>query len=294
MINSFLNYIQYEKRYGTNTLNAYQNDLKQFESFLLEVYEILKPEEATFPIIRSWVVSLTEQTLEARSINRKIATLKSFYKFLLKKDIIQKNPVVHIKPLKVSSPTPAFVEEDKLLKLLDGIAFEDNFFDLRSQLILEVLYGTGIRLNELIQLQWKDIDFYQRAIKIVGKGNKERWIPLHQQLIHLIKKYELVKNQYFAEKLNHTFLIVGDNGGKSYPTLIYKTVTKYLSLITTSDKKSPHILRHTFATHLLNKGADLNAIKDLLGHANLSATQIYTHNTLDKLREVFEQAHPKA
>jgi integrase/recombinase XerC len=245
-------------------------------------------------MIRSWIVSLDEQNFSPVSINRKIATLKSFYKFLLKNNQITKNPTVRIKSLKTAQKTPDFVEEQKLLLLLDGLHFSNTFEDLRSKVILETLYGTGIRVSELIHLQFTDIDFYNKQIKVLGKRSKERIIPLHDTLVFLMKHYELVKKVQFDAQNTSPYFILTDHGEQAYPKLIYNTVRKYLAIITTQNKKSPHTLRHTFATHLLNKGADLNAIKDLLGHASLSATQIYTHNSLDRLKEVFDQAHPKA
>lgn len=294
MIKSFLNYIQYEKRYSNHTLLSYQNDLEQFQSYVLEVYTFDNLLEVDFQMIRSWIVSLDEQKFSPVSINRKIATLKSFYKFLLRNNHITKNPTVRIKSLKTAQKTPDFVEEQKLLLLLDGLHFSNTFEDLRSKVILETLYGTGIRVSELIHLQFSDIDFYNKQIKVLGKRSKERIIPLHDTLIFLMKHYELVKKVQFTEQNSVPYFILTDHGEQAYPKLIYNTVRKYLAIITTQDKKSPHTLRHTFATHLLNKGADLNAIKDLLGHASLSATQIYTHNSLDRLKEVFDQAHPKA
>ena len=294
MIKSFISYIFYEKRYSPTTISSYKNDLTQFQSFLRETYHIDQTEQADFNMIRSWLVRLTEQEYNPRSINRKIATLKSYYKFLLRTGIIEINPALRVRALKIARKSPTFVEEDKLLQVLNQLQFENNFSDLRSQLILEILYGTGIRLSELMDLRWTAIDFGNKTLKIRGKGNKERIIPVHDALLGLIKKYELIKRHHFEGNLKHDYLVVSDSGGQSYPMLIYKTVKKYLSLVTTQDKKSPHVLRHSFATHLLNKGADLNAIKELLGHTSLNATQVYTHNSLKKLKDVFDQAHPKA
>ncbi|MDX2301194.1 MAG: tyrosine-type recombinase/integrase [Microscillaceae bacterium] len=294
MVKSFISYIFYEKRYSPTTISSYKNDLIQFQAFLSECYALENPEKADFNMIRAWLVQLTEQDYNPRSINRKIATLKSYFKFLVKKGVLEINPTLRVKTLKTARKSPTFVEEDKLLQVLNQVQFEDNFQDLRSQLILEILYGTGIRLAELMDLRWPAIDFANKLVKISGKGNKERLIPVHDTLLNLIKKYELIKRHHFEGKLKHDYLIVSDSGGLSYPMLVYKTVKKYLSLVTTQDKKSPHVLRHSFATHLLNKGADLNAIKELLGHSSLNATQVYTHNSLKKLKDVFDQAHPKA
>ncbi|MEO1654733.1 MAG: tyrosine-type recombinase/integrase [Bacteroidota bacterium] len=294
MIKSFINFIFYEKRYSPTTIAAYKNDLIQFQAFLSATYELAHPEQANFNMLRSWIVHLREENYSARSINRKIATLKSFYKFLSRKGIIQKNPSQRIRSLKLDRRTPVFLEEHKIIALLDGFEFSEDFPGLRSKLILEMLYATGIRLSELIQLSWADIDFSKKLIRVVGKGSKERWIPITDQLLQLIKRYELHKRQFFEGSPISSKLILTDAGAPAYPMLVYKTVKQYLSQITTQDQKSPHVLRHSFATHLLNKGADLNAIKELLGHSSLNATQVYTHNSLSKLKEVFDQAHPKA
>ncbi|MCU0443536.1 MAG: tyrosine-type recombinase/integrase [Microscillaceae bacterium] len=294
MIDTFLSYLQYEKRYSVHTLTSYELDLQQFQEHLWTIYELKDLQVVSFEMLRSWVVELSENEFNPTSINRKIATLKSFYKFLLKKGEISKNPTLRLKPLKTTQKSPDFVEEDKLLRLFDQFPFENDFYHWRDRLVLEILYGTGIRLSELLGLQWKNIDFYQKTIKVLGKRNKERIIPIHQQLINVLQEYEKSRNQTFGNDLFNQAVVLTDEGKPAYPSLIYKIVRKYLAYATTQDKKSPHTLRHSFATHLLNKGADLNAVKDLLGHSSLSATQIYTHNTLDKLKAVFEQAHPKA
>ncbi len=294
MIESFLNYLLYEKKYSPKTITAYKHDLQQLRCFVSEDYQIENLDQISYPILRAWLVSLTEQALQARSINRKIATVKSFFKYLLREGRISHNPSEALKSLKTAHKPPVFVEEEKILQLLDESPFQDTFIDLRSQLILEILYGTGVRLAELMGMTWSSIDFSQKQIKVLGKGKKERLIPVNDALLHLIKVYELKKQNHFEGKIPHNFLIVGDKGGPAYPMLIYKTVKTYLETITTKNRKSPHVLRHSFATHLLNKGADLNAIKDLLGHSSLGATQIYTHNSLDRIKAVFKQAHPKA
>ncbi len=294
MIHSFLNYLQYEKRYSPATISSYQNDLDQFYQHLVDLYQTENLATANFDMLRSWVVSLNEQAYQATSINRKIASLKSFYKFLLRQGIIHQDPSLRLRTLKTARKNPEFVEESQLLKLLDQVPFQDHFQDLRSKLILEMLYGTGMRLSELIELQWVSIDFKQLLVKVHGKGNKERLIPIHHSLAHLIKRYELSKKPFFGEKPVADALILTNQGLPAYPMLIYKTVKQYLSLVTTQAQKSPHTLRHSFATHLLNKGADLNAIKELLGHSSLSATQMYTHNSLEQIKSVFERAHPKA
>lgn len=293
MVNLFLQYLQYEKRYSPHTVSAYQRDVEQFAQYLSTAYELPAPDEANFPMIRSWIVSLVEQKMEATSINRKIATLRTFFKFLLKKKSISQDPMLKVVALKTSRSLPAFVEEQPLSLLLDQFEFTPGFSGLRDKLILELLYGTGIRLSELIHLKENDLSIYDQVIKVTGKGNKQRIIPVHQSLPPLLKSYlESKKAQLIGNP--SAYLIVTDKGEQSYPMMIQRIVKKYLNMITTIEKRSPHVLHHTFATHLLNKGADLNAIKDLLGHSSLAATQIYTHNSLDKLKKVFEQAHPKA
>ncbi|MES2734095.1 MAG: tyrosine-type recombinase/integrase [Bacteroidota bacterium] len=294
MVNLFLQYLQYERRCSPHTLSAYQRDLEQFTHYLSTAYELSATEEASFSMIRSWIVSLVEQKMEATSINRKIATLRSFYKFLLKKKSISQDPMQKVVALKTSRSLPAFVDEQPMALLLDHIEFPSDFSGLRDKFILELLYGTGIRLSELINLKEGDINSHDQVVKVTGKGNKQRIVPIHNSLLPLLETYSLGKRSQFEGKSVVDYLIVTDKGEQSYPMMIQRIVKKYLDMITTIEKRSPHILRHSFATHLLNKGADLNAIKDLLGHASLGATQVYTHNSLDRLKQVFEQAHPKA
>lgn len=284
----FLKYIQFEKRFSNHTLVAYTSDLKQFSSFLSLTYETKNVSEINHIIIRSWIVCLMEQKITPRSVNRKITTLKTFYKYLLRQKIVLENPMLKISSPKTSKRLPVFVEKEKMNTLLDNIEFGDNFEGLRNKLIIELFYATGMRLSELINLKEIDVDLYSCQLKVLGKRNKERIIPFNNQTKIQIELYILAKN-----KLPKEYLFVRSNGEKLYEKFAYRIVNNYLSQITTLDKKSPHILRHTFATHMLNNGADLNAIKELLGHANLSATQIYTHNTVEKLKNIHKQAHPK-
>jgi integrase/recombinase XerC len=293
MVESFLQYIQYEKRCSPHTLTSYQTDLLQFIQFLDTVYECKTPETATFPMIRSWIVSLVEDKRNPTSVNRKIATLRTFYKFLLRRNTITSDPMLKVKALKINKSLPQFVDEQSLNNLLDTFEFSDDFAGTRDRLVMELLYGSGIRLAEMISLQESDVSGYEQTIKVTGKRNKQRIIPISKRLIDLINTYNQSKKNTFFN--NHSsFLIVTDQGETIYPMMVYRIVRKYLDLATTVEKRSPHVLRHTFATHLLNKGADLNAIKDLLGHSSLAATQVYTHNSLEKLKTIFEQAHPKA
>ena len=287
----FLAYIQYEKRYSPNTVIAYQTDLDQFYDYLLLQYNITDIAGISHPVIRSWLVYLIEHQVGPRSVNRKLTTLKSFYKFLLREGVLEENPMRKVTSLKVSKRLPVFIEKDKMELLFDHIEFEEGFPGLRNQLILEMFYSTGMRLSELVNLKESDIDFHHDTLKVLGKRNKERLIPFSKQFESQLKAYLVEKQNSFGDN-NDLFLT--DGGCRIYPKLVYRIVTRYLGTVTTMEKKSPHVLRHTFATHLLNNGAELNAVKELLGHASLSATQVYTHNTIDKLKRIYKQAHPKA
>lgn len=293
MLDSFLAYLQYEKRYSNHTLVAYKNDLAQFQAFLNQEFHNTDLLSADFLKIRSWIFHLAEHEINSRSINRKIACLRSFYGFALRKAAISQDPTLKIKAPKVKKALPVYVEETSLEKLWDELPFPEGFAGIRDRIVLELLYGTGMRLAELTALQVQDIDFPKGVLKVLGKGNKERFVPLNKALINNLLVYIQQKNQ--NDKGNpRPWLIVTDNGDRAYPMFIYRVVRTYLDMVTTVDKRSPHVLRHSFATHLLNHGADLNAIKEMLGHANLAATQVYTHNSVEKLRAVFEKAHPKA
>jgi integrase/recombinase XerC len=295
MIESFLRYLAYEKRASPHTISSYRIDLTQFQEFLS------LPEQSSDDIlqsvshsdIRGWIISLSDQSLEATSINRKIASLRTFYKYLMKFHDLQKDPTYKVRNIKTPKKLPAFAREPEMSALLDASVFTDDFEGSRDRLIIELLYCTGIRLSELTGLKERSVDLKKREIKVLGKRNKERIIPFPPTLSEAITSYNTWKLQQNF-KNDEGYLIVNNSGKQSYPTLIYRVVKKYLEIYSNAEKKSPHVLRHTFATHLLNKGADLNAVKELLGHANLAATQVYTHNTHEKLREVFSQAHPKA
>ena len=291
-IERFIQYLQFEKRFSPHTVSAYRQDLTQFKDFLVsDGLELLIISHGD---VRSWMLVLMEQGSEAKTVNRKLSVLRSFYKFLQREELIQNNPMVHIKAPKIPKRLPVVMDEQKMDSLLDGdLVFENNFGGMRDRLILELLYGTGMRLSELVNLKDQDVNLYEQYIKVLGKRNKERIIPVGSPLIKLIKGYMGEKlSQNFDNKA--TSLIVTNQGNNAYPQFIYRIVKSTLSKISTQSKRSPHVLRHTFATALLNRGADLNAIKELLGHSSLAATQIYTHNSVEKLKSIYKQAHPKA
>ena len=290
----FLNHIRYEKRLSHHTITAYSTDLEQFDLFLRTEFSLETPGTADFRQIRAWVVSLVESGLDKTSVNRKIATLRSFYGYLLRKKAIDLDPTLKIQALKTSKKLPIYVEEKPMETLLDDVEFTDDFSGLRDKLVLELLYGTGIRLSELIGLKIADVNLYEKTILVLGKRNKHRVVPLTAASFALVQHYITAKDTELGDKADLNSLIVSDQGNPAYPVMIQRIVKRYLTLVTTLDKKSPHVLRHSFATHLLNRGADLNAIKDLLGHSSLAATQIYTHSSLEQLKKTYDQAHPKA
>jgi len=299
----FIRYIKFEKRYSPHTVSAYQSDLDQFFTFLNNPGKqipapepiVTHPSQITHYQIRNWMVDLMNRDVIARSVNRKIATLRKYFKFLLQEGLIEINPASKINTPKIPKNLPVIVEDVKLTQMLDdNIVFSNDFTGLRDKLVIEMLFGTGMRLSELLGLKDTDINVYEGTVKVLGKRNKERIIPVNNELKLLIAEYQDLKKKQDFSGNNSLTLIVTDKGANAYAKLIYLIVQKYLSYISTQNKKSPHVLRHTFATSLLNRGADLNAIKELLGHANLSATQVYTHNSVERLKSIYKQAHPKA
>lgn len=293
LVNGFLTYLQHEKRYSSYTIQSYRTDLLQFEAFLIKDFEITVLEVKSTHV-RSFIVSLSDQHISENAIGRKTSTLRSFYKYLISEQQLTTNPMLLIKAPKVPKRLPVFIEEAKMDQLLDHPEiFDESFSSQRDKIVLEMLFGTGIRLAELLLLKETDINFYESTIKVLGKRNKERIVPMHQTLVSQLKNYLSLKTLQLFENKN-TNLIVSNSGAIAYPKLIYRIVHRYLTLISTQDKKSPHVLRHSFASSLLNKGADLNAIKELLGHASLAATQVYTHSSVERLKTIYKQAHPKA
>jgi integrase/recombinase XerC len=292
-VDQFLTYLQHEKRYSLHTLQSYRTDLVQFEDFMRRTFEtdLLA---AAHVHVRDFVVALMDGGLSESSAGRKLSALSSFYKHMLRQGLISSSPMALIKAPKIPKRIPVFVEDQKLDTLLDsGEFFDDSFNSVRDKLVIEALFGTGMRLAELLALKESDVNFYEMSILVTGKRNKERIIPISKSLAAEIKAYlELKSFQNFNNK--SSVLFVTNKGADAYPGLIYNIVQRYLTYISTQDKKSPHVLRHSYATSLLNRGADLNAIKELLGHASLAATQVYTHNSVERLKSIYKQAHPKA
>lgn len=292
-VDQFITYLKHEKRYSSHTVSSYQTDLLQFRDYMLTTFE-LPLLEVKYVHVRNFMVWLMDSGVAETSVGRKLSAMRSFYKFLLREEMIRTSPMSQVKAPKAPKRLPVFVDDAKLDVLLDSREFfDDSFPSVRDRLIIETLFGTGMRLSELISLKDTDVDFYQGSIKVLGKRNKERMIPIGKTLEHQLKDYLGLKSlQNFNNKSGR--LIVTDKGADAYAVFIYRIVQRYLTYISTQDKKSPHVLRHSYATSLLNRGADLNAIKELLGHASLAATQVYTHNSIERLKTIYKQAHPKA
>jgi integrase/recombinase XerC len=292
-LTAFLDYLLFQKRYSPHTVDAYRNDLQAFVDFLVVQYNLESPAGATPALIRSWLASLKEEGLTARTINRKISSLKSFFKYLIRQGVLQGSPMVTLVTPRTSKRLPRFVEEKDTGNLFDRVEFPENWQGRTHRLLLEILYHTGIRRGELVNLQEAQVDAGNRSIKVLGKGGKERIVPVSTSLMDALQDYIKAKPDFF-DQWERSWLLVNEKGRKLYPKYVYNAVRRYLSLVTTIDKKSPHVLRHTFATHLMNNGAELNAVKELLGHSSLAATQVYTHNTIEKLKHIHRRAHPRS
>jgi integrase/recombinase XerC len=289
-IDDFLKYLQAELRYAGHTIKAYKSDLTQFHAFCQETGH--DGMDLYFKTIRSWVVKLMDQGYSSRTVHRKLTSLGSFCKYLIKEGELESNPLDKVLKPRLNQRVPAFVEESKMEHLLNDFEFGDDFTGIRNRLVLDLLYQTGMRRSELIGLRTGSINTEELSLKVRGKRDKERIIPLNAGLVEALEHYLVQRKEVAGPGEDH--LIVTQKGLPAYDKLIFRIVEKYLAMVTTLDKKSPHVLRHTFATHMLNRGADLNAIKELLGHASLSATQVYTHNTYKKLKSIYNQAHPRA
>ncbi len=290
-ISNFIQYIHQEKGYSALTVKAYQNDLKSFDDFLSEQYDIENADEVTFDIVRSWVISLIDEGKTNVTINRKLSSLKSYFNYLQKIGEVKSNPVKNIRSMKTPERLPVFIRQEDMEQVLISLEEADDFSGYRDFIVIELLYVTGIRLSELINIKEEDINLNENLIKVTGKRNKERLVPFSLKEHNYIIRYINLKKEKFGE--SSPYFIITDKGKKAYEKFIYRLVNRSLSPFT-GTKKSPHVLRHTFATHMLNNGADLNSIKELLGHANLAATQVYTHNTIEQLKSIYNHAHPRA
>lgn len=291
-ITSFISYLKFEKRYSRHTLRSYSDDLAQFSDYLIVQFEGVPADGISPAVVRSWLAALKEEKLSSRSIIRKISSLKSFFKFMVKSGSLLKNPMANISSPKAGKKLPSFVEQKDMATLFGHVGFPDNWNGRTERLALRMLYELGLRLSELTGCREAEVDFSNGNIKVLGKGNKERIIPVQAGLLTDIRQYIDAKKAVF-EQPDRVYLLVGDKGNKLYPKYVYRAAKKYLHLVTTIEKKSPHVLRHSFATHLTNNGAELNAVKELLGHSSLAATQVYTHNTIEKLKNIHKKAHPR-
>ena len=291
-LSSFNDYLLLEKKYSKHTVNAYTKDLKDFTKFNYETFSQENIDKANYSQIRSWIISLVDSGLENRTVNRKISSLNSFYKFLIKTEVVKANPLSKHKALKVSKKVQIPFSKNEVNMVLDEFNFDNSFEGIRDKLIIELFYSTGIRRIELVQLKLKDVDEANKTLKVLGKRNKERYLPLLESVLDTIRVY-ISKRNKLETIVNKETLFLTKKGYKIYETLVYRIINNYFSKASTKVKKSPHILRHSFATHLLNQGADLNAVKELLGHSSLAATQVYTHNSIAELKKVYAKSHPR-
>jgi len=292
-IQAFIGHLQFGRRYSAHTVRAYTDDLGAFSSYIRKEFGSMGVAEIPPAVIRSWLAAMKDAGLSSRSVNRKISTLKSFYKYLIKTGLVEQSPMGAILSPKAGKRLPVFVEQKDMAELFAGVEFPDDWEGRTDRLMLQILYCTGMRLSELLGLREGQVDFGNRTIKVLGKGNKERVMPVDEPLLRAIAQYQEQKRMKLQDA-DREVLLVGPKGRKLYPKYIYRAVREYLARVTTIDQKSPHVLRHSFATHLMNAGAELNSVKELLGHASLAATQVYTHNSIEKLKDIYKKAHPKA
>ena len=290
----FLDYLTYEKRSSMHTVTAYEGDLAEFESYLQQNFKDVSILSTEPVMVRAWMMEMLEKGLSARTVNRKVSALRAFFRYHVKLKNVAVNPMEAVTAPKVKKRLPQFVEEEEMDDLFKEELFADTFEGWRDRLIIELFYATGMRLSELTNIRRDDLDLYTCQVKVLGKRNKERIIPFSPRLKEVAVKYLTLFDEKYPEIPKNYYIFVAPNCNKIYPKAVYRIVRKYLDLVTTIDKRSPHVLRHTFATHLLNHGADINAIKEILGHASLAATQIYTHNSIEKLKNIYNQAHPRA
>ena len=292
LIESFLNYLKLERNYSDKTILSYGKDLEQFEKFLKKLDEKIKLETVDADLIRSWVINLMDEKMAASSVNRKLSSLRSFYRYLLRKGLVQVDPVQKVTGPKKKKPLPTFVKEEDMNKLLDEVPFGDDFEGVRDKLILEVFYVTGVRRSELVALNDADIDYSASTIKVTGKRNKQRLIPFGERLKGMLSAYQQLRDEMIPQRSEAFF--VQKNGERVTAGLVYNMVKRDLSKVVTLKKRSPHVLRHSFATNMLNNRASLGAVKELLGHERLTTTEIYTHTTFEELKKEYEHAHPRA
>lgn len=293
-ITAYLDYLRYEKRMSQHTLTAYQIDLEQFDEYVKNSFQSQDIVKADADMVRTWILTLMEEGISTRSINRKISCLKSFYNYQQKMGLVEDNIMRQVVSPKMSKRLPHFVEEGDMERLFTDDLFECDFEGCRDRAVIELFYSTGMRLSELLNIKLVDIDFFEGTVKVLGKRDKERIIPMNHLAIEALEKYFALYKEKFGEMSKNSCIFVTSKNRKLYSKAIYNIVRKYLDCITTIDKRSPHVLRHTFATHMLNNGADINAIKEILGHSSLAATQVYTHNSIEKLKTIYKQAHPRA
>lgn len=291
-ISSFLDYLALERKYSAHTVKAYARDIESFFEFIIAEFGVLQVSEISYNLIRSWIVRLTDEGVGNRSINRKIASLKAYFKFLQKTGEVSQSPLAKHKSLKVKKELQIPFSGDEIDALLSQLGKADDFRSLRDLAMVSLFYATGMRRSELINLQLRDVDFERRSIKVLGKRNKERIIPLINWVIDILKSYVVSRNENFGSDIDGNLLLT-NKGENLYDTFVYRTINRYFSEVSQKAKTSPHMLRHTFATHLLNNGADLNAVKELLGHASLASTQVYTHTSMAELSKVYQNAHPR-